>query len=66
MKKFQITYTLISPSNKHNIVGPIVIYAATEKDAEQHLIKEIQRRLGHLYQWKIDIQHITHEQTVLF
>ncbi|PGT61239.1 hypothetical protein COD14_23855 [Bacillus cereus] len=66
MKKFQITYTLISPSSKHNIVGPIVIYAATEKSAEQQLAKEIQRRLGHLYQWKIDVQRITDEQTILF
>ncbi|MGH0943333.1 hypothetical protein ACQVTS_18945 [Bacillus mycoides] len=66
MKKFQITYTLISPSSKHNIVGPIVIYAATEKAAEQHLAKEIKRRLGHLYQWKANIQHINHEQTILF
>ncbi|PFK19000.1 hypothetical protein COI98_12025 [Bacillus cereus] len=61
-----MTYTLIAPNGKRNVVSPIVIYAATEKSAEQHLAKEIQRRLGHLYQWKINIQHITHEQIVLF
>lgn len=42
------------------------MYAPTEKAAKQHLTKEIQRRLGYLYQWKIDVQRIAYEQTLLF
>ncbi|OOR12833.1 hypothetical protein BW897_09640 [Bacillus cereus] len=66
MKKYKITYTLIAPNGKHDTIGPITIYATTETIAKQQLVGELQRRLGHLYRWKINVQSVNQEQLILF
>ncbi|PFY59172.1 hypothetical protein COL52_19170 [Bacillus toyonensis] len=66
MKNYKITYTLVAPNGKRDVISPIAIYASTENAAKQHLAREIQRRLGHLYRWKLDVQSVNQEQLILF
>ncbi|MGE6615092.1 hypothetical protein [Bacillus mycoides] len=65
MKKHQIIYTLISPDGNHDAIGPIVMYATTENIITQRLDKELQRRMGNLYQWEIEVKQIEDEQLLL-
>ncbi|MBW3493260.1 hypothetical protein [Bacillus sp. FDAARGOS_1420] len=66
MKKHQIIYTLISPNGDRDTIGPILMYATTGHILKQRLDKELQRRLGDLYQWEIAVQQVEDEQLVLF
>ncbi|PGS65384.1 hypothetical protein COC69_29410 [Bacillus cereus] len=66
MNKYQIIYTLFSPDGTQDMVNPIIMYATTESIIKQRLDKELQRRLGDLYQWEIAIQHAEDEQLLLF
>ncbi|PGS60510.1 hypothetical protein COC69_33295 [Bacillus cereus] len=65
MKKHQIICTIISPDDNRDAIGPLVMYATTENILKQRLDKELQRRLGNLYQWEIAVQQIENEQLVL-
>lgn len=66
MNKYKMTYTLIAPNGKRDAIGPITIYATTEAIAKQQLVGELQRRIGHLYRWKINVQSVKQEQLILF
>ncbi|PGS65387.1 hypothetical protein COC69_29380 [Bacillus cereus] len=66
MNKYQIIYTLFSPDGTQDMVNPIIMYATTESIIKQRLDKELQRRLGDLYQWEIAIQQAENEQLLLF
>ncbi|MES1053887.1 hypothetical protein FOA24_34205 [Bacillus thuringiensis] len=66
MNKYQVIYTLISPGGTRDTVDSITIYAATENLIKQRLDKELQRRMGNLYQWEIEVRQIENEQLSLF
>ncbi|HHT7154023.1 TPA: hypothetical protein ACTZ42_003784 [Bacillus cereus] len=65
MKKYQIFYSVFSPSGQQYEEKFITIYAPSVEHARRGIEKELQRRLGNLYQWDIDVQQIENEQLAL-
>ncbi|MGG5741883.1 hypothetical protein [Bacillus cereus group sp. IBL03679] len=64
MKKHQVICTLTAPNGNRDVIGPIEIFATSENIIRQRLVKELQRRMGNLYQWEIEVQQIENEQLV--
>ncbi|AHZ49091.1 hypothetical protein FNE58_01825 [Bacillus thuringiensis] len=66
MKKYQIVYSVFSPSGQQYKEKFIEIYAPTVEHAKHGIETELKRRMGNLYQWQIDVQQIEGEQLSLF
>ena len=66
MNKYRVVYRLLSPNGHQHEKECLDIYAPTSEDVRQGMENELQRRMGNLYQWQIDVQQIEDEQLLLF
>lgn len=66
MNKYRVVYHLLSPNGHRYKRGCLEIYAPTSERVRQGMKNELQRRMGNLCQWQIDVQQIEDEQHLSF
>ncbi|MBY0134410.1 hypothetical protein H0177_29965 [Bacillus cereus] len=66
MNKYQVVYNVQMPDSHHYKRECLEIYAPTSELVRQGMENELQRRIGNLCQWKIDVRQIEIGRSLLF